>query len=524
VFRLLSNRPIRDKLYFVLALLLVIVGVLAWSSIHGHYAYRSMVRSLYRRVPELPLANEFNGAVSELRVHWNATRASASVDPMGDDAFNDRLNEARKAFQAYRGRLVDSLTFEYDTPIGDSRQERETTHAIEATLAEIARLKSSSLPIVDRDDRLSGEIDRLRTLAARLPTFLHETIEESMETARNQYRTLIVTGWFTSITTLSFLAWLVFLCYRWIFRPLRILTKGSRRIAGGQFAYRIHLDTQDEMAELAENMNDMTARFQEIRDDLDRQVAQRTQQVIRGEQLAGVGFLAAGVAHEINNPLASIAGCAESLQRRLGSLVPAEHPDCKVVTQYLGMIQTEAFRCKDITEKLLDFSRVGDARRQPTDLRALVQDVVEIVQTLEKYERKQVVVVPGGPLYSVVNGSEIKQVVLNLTANALDSVDDGGRLTIEFAARREEVEVVFTDDGCGMTDEVLQHLFEPFFTRRRNGQGTGLGLSISYRIIADHHGTITAKSSGAGTGSQFRICLPAAVALSQENGHRYQAA
>lgn len=521
---MLSHRPIRDKLYFVLALLLVIVGVLAWSSIHGHYAYRSMVRSIYRRVPELPLANDFNGAVAELRVHWYAVRASESVALGRDEVFDDRLDDARKAFQAYRGRLVDSLTFDYDTPIGDSRQERETTHAIEATLAEITRLKSSSLPIVDRADRISGEIDRLQTLAARLPTFLHETIEASMEAGRDQYRTLIVIGWFTSLTTMSFLAWLVFLFYRWIFRPLRILTKGSRRIAGGQFSYRIHLDTRDEMAELAENMNDMTSRFQEIRNDLDRQVAERTQQVIRGEQLAGVGFLAAGVAHEINNPLASIAGCAESLQRRLGSLVADDHPDCKVVAQYLGMIQKEAFRCKDITEKLLDFSRVGDARRQPVDLRALVSDVVEIVQTLDKYERKQVVVVPGAPLIAVVNGTEMKQVVLNLTANALDSVDDGGRLTIEFVARREEVEVVFTDDGCGMTEEVLEHLFEPFFTRRRSGQGTGLGLSISYRIIADHHGTITAKSAGPGRGSEFRIRLPAAAALSQENGHRNQAA
>lgn len=523
---MLSSRPIRDKLYFVLALLLVIVGVLAWSSIHGHYAYRSMVRSLYRRVPELPLANEFDGAVSALRVHWYSTRASNSVDPPGsDDEFDRRLADARKAFQAYRGRLVNSQTFDDDTLISDSRQERETTHAIEATLAEIARLKSSPLPIVDRDDRITGEIDRLQTSAARLPSFLHETIEDSMEAARNQYRTLIVTGWFTSLSTLLFLTWLVFLCYRWIFRPLRLLTKGSRRIAGGQFAYRIHLDTNDEMAELAENMNDMTARFREIRDDLDCQVAERTQQVIRGEQLAGVGFLAAGVAHEINNPLASIAGAAESLQRRLGGLVPETHPDRQVVTQYLGMIQKEAFRCKDITEKLLDFSRVGDAKRQPTDLRSLVRDVVEIVQTLDKYERKQVVMSSGSPLYACVNGSEIKQVVLNLIANGLDSVDDGGRLTIEFAARREDVEIIFTDDGCGMTDEVLEHLFEPFFTRRRNGQGTGLGLSISYRIIADHHGAITARSDGPGRGSEFRIRLPAAAsALTQENGHRNQAA
>ena len=94
-----------------------------------------------------------------------------------------------------------------------------------------------------------------------------------------------------------------------------MLIDGSRQVAAGEFDYRIHLDTDDEMAELAEAMNDMTARFQAIRDDLDRQVQERTKQVVRSEQLASVGFLAAGVAHEINNPLASIALCAESLRK-----------------------------------------------------------------------------------------------------------------------------------------------------------------------------------------------------------------
>ena len=96
-----------------------------------------------------------------------------------------------------------------------------------------------------------------------------------------------------------------------------MLIAGSRRVAAGEFGYRIRLDTDDEMAELAEAMNDMTARFQAIRDDLDRQVQERTKQVVRSEQLASVGFLAAGVAHEINNPLASIALCAESLEGRV---------------------------------------------------------------------------------------------------------------------------------------------------------------------------------------------------------------
>ena len=120
------------------------------------------------------------------------------------------------------------------------------------------------------------------------------------------------------------LAVFIRLFYNWIFRPLRVLVDGSRRVAAGEFGYRIMLDTDDEMAELADAMNDMTARFQAIRDDLDRQVQERTKQVVRSEQLASVGFLAAGVAHEINNPLASIAMCAESLEGRIGEVLGSD--------------------------------------------------------------------------------------------------------------------------------------------------------------------------------------------------------
>jgi signal transduction histidine kinase len=125
-----------------------------------------------------------------------------------------------------------------------------------------------------------------------------------------------------------------------------------------------------------------------------------------------------------------------------------------------------------------------------------------------------------------VNPQEIKQVVLNLITNGLDSLDPGGTLTIELRAADGQAEILFTDNGCGMTEEVLEHLFEPFFTRRRGGQGTGLGLSIVHRIISDHGGQIDAASRGPGQGSQFRVALPLAAAsnVNKERRHRYQAA
>jgi signal transduction histidine kinase len=231
--------------------------------------------------------------------------------------------------------------------------------------------------------------------------------------------------------------------------------------------------------------------------------------VIRGEQLASVGFLAAGVAHEINNPLASIAMCAESLEGRIDTAT-ADPADAEVVRRYLALIQSEAFRCKGITEKLLDFSRLGEVRRQPTALVGLVTDVAEMLRHVGRFASRTIEIEEGPDVLVMANPQEIKQVVLNLLVNALDSIEESG--TVRVSARRTGGEAVLTlaDDGCGMSDEVLEHLFEPFFTRRKSGHGTGLGLSIAHRIVTDHGGRIQAASEGPGKGATFRVTLPLA--------------
>src|SRR5205085_1898008 len=152
------------------------------------------------------------------------------------------------------------------------------------------------------------------------------------------------------------------------------------RVARGDFSHRIEVHTGDEMEELAAAFNDMTQRLQDLYSDLARQVNERSRQLVRSERLASVGFLAAGVAHEINNPLASIAFCSEALEARLAGLLgdlraAGRGDEQEVFAKYLKMIQEEAFRCKNITEKLLAFSRTSERKREETDLRGLVQSV-----------------------------------------------------------------------------------------------------------------------------------------------------
>jgi len=504
------RRAIREKLLLGALLVGVMVAVLSASSFLGIYSYRRLVRALSSRAAELPRASELGECVGLLRL---SHARSLADDALGGE-FIGRLPVAREALQGYCVELQEGEI--ENTPFGDRSRELETTQQIADCLATIeARVR---LPADDAKSAAAGRrmlldvaphLDRLAALTAELPSYLQDGLHDLSHEVRTGYRTLIVTTSTAALAAAALLAAIAVLTYRWVFRPLRMLGHGSRRVAAGDFGYRIHLDTRDEMAELAEAFNDMTERFQAIRDDLDRQVQLRTREVIRSEQLASVGFLAAGVAHEINNPLASIAMCAESLETRLADLAPAED-DAQVVRRYLELIQTEAFRCKGITEKLLDFSRLGEVRRQPTAVMQLVADVAEMLRHVGRFAGRTIETEPGPDVLVMVNPQEIKQVVLNLLVNALDSIEEAGRVTV--AARRSGGECVltFTDDGCGMTEEVLEHLFEPFFTRRKAGQGTGLGLSIVHRIVADHGGRIEATSAGPGQGSSFRVTLPLA--------------
>jgi signal transduction histidine kinase len=536
----IKRRPIRNKLLLGGALVGIMVAVLSASSFLGVYSYRRLVRSLSCRAAELPLASDLNASVGSLRLaHARALSGEAEFglvdmvtpdateddeEPVFSDTFTGQIVRTRWTLDRYCEELAEGEPDDMPFPFGDRSRERETAVGIATCLDTIDAIIKPSPPVADdageeensvpwQRGRLleSGpHLDRLAALSAALPTFLQERLHDLSREVRSGYRTLIVTTWASALAAAALLAALGGLSYRWVFRPLRLLGNGSRRVAAGDFGFRLKLDTSDEMAELAAALNDMTERFEEIRDDLDRQVQLRTREVIRSEQLASVGFLAAGVAHEINNPLASIAMCAESLESRLESLAP-DDADAPIVKRYLELIQNEAFRCKGITEKLLDFSRLGEVRRQATAMVALVADVADMLRHVGRFAGRSIEIEEGPDVLVMVNPQEIKQVVLNLLVNAFDSIDGSGHVRVGVRRSGIEALLTITDDGCGMTEEVLEHLFEPFFTRRRSGQGTGLGLSIVHRIIADHGGRIAASSAGAGQGSTFRVTLPLAA-------------
>ena len=315
--------------------------------------------------------------------------------------------------------------------------------------------------------------------------------------------------------------------YRSVMRPIDRLSAGLRAFAGGDLARRVDESGDREFVHLSREFNRMAGQLEELCVDLTRRVEVKSRELVRSERLASVGYLAAGVAHEINNPLGIIAGYGERAMQHLrhaGRCATGSGSD--QLQRSLEIICEETFRCKTITDRLLSLARPGAASssRTPTSLDALAQDVIDNLAGLcvKPSVSVRLTYARDDDLCARVNGDEIKQVLLNLLLNALAAVDEGGRIEVSLARVEGHVRLTICDDGSGMDADTLNRVFEPFFSDRARSdapRGTGLGLSITHAIVADHGGTIRAESDGPGRGSRFTVTLPAASHVAKEVDH-----
>ncbi len=519
---------IRHKLMAGLGLVVAILALLLGGTIKGLASYRAAMKTMESKLVELNEANAFQQEVNLLKGISESTpdakKDRAAAREKIETDFVDQIKKSHLALVNYQQKLQQTIALDRDPSHG--YLETSQVAGLEASFTRLKRAwenasigvkvdtgGSDSLVLSNAD--VKGCIDELVRSAGDLINVINENLYRRIKKGGDDYKLCLAVVLSTSVIGVLLMASLLRFFYRWVFYPIRDLQQGAGRVAQGDFDHRIDVKSGDEMEDLATAFNDMTGRLREIYRDLARQVNERSRQLVRSERLAGVGFLAAGVAHEINNPLASIAFCSEALERRLDEVLAAQarsgRPvggDRETITKYLKMIQEESFRCKEITQRLLEFSRGGERRREPTDLAELIQGVLDMVRHLQNCRGKNLVFNPPGPLVAAVNGQEVKSVVLNLVVNALDSMDDGGTLQIGLRQRDGMAELVFADTGCGMSAEILENIFEPFFTRSRTGKGTGLGLSISHRIINNHGGEIEAASPGPNQGSTFTVRLP----------------
>jgi two-component system, NtrC family, sensor kinase len=233
-------------------------------------------------------------------------------------------------------------------------------------------------------------------------------------------------------------------------------------------------------------------------------------QLLQTEKMSSIGALAAGVAHEINNPLTSVAGYAEALLRRFRA-DPELSADARLedFPEYLQVIIRESYRCKSIIDSLLTFSRKSDGSHHPFELNGLILEILELVRHKSRFERVDLRF-RQDPALPYIEGdpSAMRQVFMNLIMNALQAVEVSGVVEIVTSVEAGQVIATVRDSGCGIPAGTIDQIWNPFFTTKAVGQGLGLGLALTYNIVEKHHGEIEVESE-VGKGTLFTVRLPA---------------
>jgi two-component system NtrC family sensor kinase len=317
-----------------------------------------------------------------------------------------------------------------------------------------------------------------------------------------------------------------FLVHGLVHLPLRDLETGAKRLTSGNLDHTIPVRSADELGQLATSFNSMTAALRDSQrerktwaETLEEKVKTRTQQLrvaeaeaTRGEKLASVGLLAAGIAHELNNPLTGVLTFSTLLRKKM--------PDGSLDAEDMDLVIQETKRCAAIIRRLLDFAREKKPEKKFSDLNQIIEETERLIERpahLRDIEIRKELDTNLPPVW--VDADQIKQVVMNMLVNAQQAIEKKGtidvRTRIAPEPKRAEplaepvrmVEIAVMDTGCGIPEKNLQRIFDPFFTSKEVGKGTGLGLSVSHGIVRAHGGLIEVEST-VGEGTTFRVYLP----------------
>ncbi|MBC8018964.1 MAG: HAMP domain-containing protein [Verrucomicrobia bacterium] len=312
-----------------------------------------------------------------------------------------------------------------------------------------------------------------------------------------------------------------FILSRIVVAPISRLLSATEKITGGQYGQQIRVSGSAEMARLAESFNDMSLTLsqkeQEARghvaalEKVNADLRQAREEAIRTEKMASIGLLAAGMAHEIGTPLASIMGYAE--------LAAGEQLDSSTIHDYARRISDDCGRIDRIVRGLLDYSRPRSSVVEPCDIRELVTTTIEMLVQQGAFKGISVTTNCDEHVPDVyVDPHQLQQVLINLALNSRDALLPDGKILIRIKGpvkgsspgQPDGIRIEVLDNGSGISAEHLGRIFDPFFTTKQPGKGTGLGLAISARIIEGFGGRITVQSKP-GTGTCFSIWLPVSV-------------
>lgn len=515
-------RSIRRRLVTGFTIALVLLLLIAGAAIWGLMSHQEAVSRLQHIVSERPDPNKLMGVVTTIQCPFYEIDVSkVGAIRLLRKQLTDRVAQAEAGVL----RFLELSEEQPDlTDLRESSRFRATLmqRRIGAVRRDLGFIKDivNKIDVFDQGDpkhqadvqntayRINGLVSQIAKNLHELPndTYVASTLSKELA----QSKLLMRRVWILVASALLTYAITIYCGFRWISNPLRAIRNGASRIANGDTRYRLGrvLPWDDEFFNLTTDFNRMADRFQDAEKDLAAKVEERSRQLVRSERLASVGCLAAGVAHEINNPLSAITIAAQSIEFRLMDVLDPDHEDTPVVMERLAMIQTESKRCGQITGRLLDFSRNEKQEKISNDLTRVIGEVLAMVRPMSKYQDRKIVFDRVEPLMIEINASQMKQVVLNLVTNGLQATGGGGLVEIRVFEQTDWVVVQIKDNGHGMTDENREQLFEPFYSTKETGEGTGLGLSITNRIVEDHFGTIEPFSDGPGKGSTFSVKLP----------------
>lgn len=411
-------------------------------------------------------------------------------------------------------------------------------HQGEKPLEQLARSERSRIYTTPEGRRVLGSMEVIRNERSCYSAACHQhskaqsvlgvldivySLDDIDRTLRKSTITIAASSLAFVLLVSAFVALFV---HRMVYVPLSDLEGGAKRLSSGNLEQLIPVRSPDEFGQLAASFNAMTTalrnsrlELQEWGRTLEQKVAKRTLELraaeaetARGEKLASVGLLAAGIAHELNNPLTGILTFSSLLRQG----VPDGSPDA----EDLDLVIRETRRCATIIKRLLDFARERTPEKKFTDVNRLVVETARIIERPANLRDIEIAMdlEPGLPPVWA-DADQITQVIMNMLVNAQHAIEEKGSITVR--SRRAlkmpvpggggepvpMVELSFIDTGCGIPEKNLKRIFDPFFTSKEVGKGTGLGLSVSHGIVSAHGGTIEVESR-AGEGTTFRILLP----------------
>ena len=431
----------------------------------------------------------------------------------------DKVKETVYERVRYKGKDIGTATiFQDDIRISTNVENEDGTRALGTRVTEEVynQVVGHGQPWIGRayvvNDWYITAYEPIRDIAGKIIGILYVGVLE--EKYNDIQQGMILT--FVAITIAGVLVALIvsYFIARWILIPIFKLINASKAVASGDLNAKVEISTRDELEYLADSFNAMALALRK-RDEQLKEFA--TQKIMASERLALIGQLSANVAHELNNPLTGIVTYSYLLLED----TDCDDPKKKSLEKIVG----QATRCRDIIRGLLDFSRQRKPDKTLSNINTVMEQCLAFVENqalflnieIEKNFQEDL------PML-VLDASQIERVIMNMIINAAEAMNGDGELVLTTRSKLgdDSVELIFRDNGPGISEENIEKIFDPFFTTKDVGHGTGLGLAISYGVVIAHNGTISVASE-IGKGTTFTVRLPIKVTEEvPDNGHPIQ--